>query len=106
MTLIEDLKLQRGLLVKQMLESETMFVQQHLLGVIEGYERCIRLVEYYEVEKEKWNMGILKWLLVFTYLLWLVVTVSALLNPTVKSLVPLIICSTSLIVAVVVTKND
>ena len=53
MTLIEDLKAQRELLVKQMLESETMFVQQHLLGVIEGYERCIRLVEYYEVEKEE-----------------------------------------------------
>ena len=51
-------------------------------------------------------MSILKWLLVFTYLLWLVVTVSALLNPTIKSLTPLIICSTSLIVAVVVTKND
>ena len=51
-------------------------------------------------------MGILKWLLVFTYLLWIIVTISALLNPTVKSLVPLIICSTSLIVAVVVTKND
>ena len=50
MTLIEDLKAQRELLVKQMLESETMFVQQHLLGVIEGYERCIRLVEYYNVE--------------------------------------------------------
>ena len=51
-------------------------------------------------------MSILKWLLVFTYLLWVVVTVSALLNPTVKSLIPLIICSTSVIVAVVVTKND
>ena len=51
-------------------------------------------------------MNILKWLLVFTYLLWLVVTISALIDPTVKSLVPLIICSTSLIVAVVVTKND
>lgn len=51
-------------------------------------------------------MSILKWLLVFTYLLWLVVTVSALLNPTIKSLIPLIICSTSVIVAVVVTKND
>ena len=51
-------------------------------------------------------MSILKWLLVFTYLLWLVVTMLALLNPTVKSLVPLITCSTSLIVAVVVTKND
>ena len=50
-------------------------------------------------------MSILKWLLVFTYLLWLVVTVSALLNPTVKSLVPLIICSTSLIVAVVVVNR-
>ena len=47
-------------------------------------------------------MSILKWLLVFTYLLWLVVTVSALLNPTVKSLIPLIICSTSVIVATVV----
>ena len=51
-------------------------------------------------------MSILKWLLVLTYILWVVVTMSALLNPTVKSLVPLIICSTSLIVAVVVTKND
>ena len=51
-------------------------------------------------------MGVLKWLLVFTYLLWLVVTVSASINPTVKSLVPLIICSTSVIVAVVMTKND
>ena len=51
-------------------------------------------------------MNILKWLLVFTYLLWLVVTISALIDPTVKSLAPLIICSTSLIVAVVVTKND
>ena len=51
-------------------------------------------------------MNILKWLLVFTYLLWLVVTISALIDPTVKSLVPLIICSTSVIVAVVVTKND
>ena len=51
-------------------------------------------------------MNILKWLLVFTYLLWVIVTISALIDPTVKSLVPLIICSTSLIVAVVVTKND
>ena len=51
-------------------------------------------------------MSIFKWLLLFTYLLWLVVAVLALLNPTIKSLVPLIICSTSLIVAVVVTKND
>ena len=51
-------------------------------------------------------MNILKWLLVLNYLLWVVVTISALIDPTVKSLVPLIICSTSLIVAVVVTKND
>ena len=51
-------------------------------------------------------MSILKWLLVLTYLLWVIVIISALLNPTIKSLVPLIICSTSLIVAVVVTKND
>ena len=51
-------------------------------------------------------MGILKWLSVFTYLLWLVVTVSALLNPTIKSLIPLIICSTSVIVATVVAKDD
>ena len=51
-------------------------------------------------------MNILKWLLVLTYLLWAVVAISALLNPTVKSLVPLIICSTSLIVAVVVVKGD
>ena len=51
-------------------------------------------------------MSILKWLLALNYLLWMVVAVSALLNPTVKSLIPLIICSTSVIVAVVVTKND
>ena len=51
-------------------------------------------------------MNILKCLLVLNYILWVVVTISALLNPTVKSLVPLIICSTSVIVAVVVTKND
>ncbi len=50
-------------------------------------------------------MSILKWLLVLTYLLWVVVAISALLNPTTKSLIPLIICSTSVIVAVV-TKND
>ena len=53
MTLIEDLKVQRELLVKQVFESEVMAVQQYVLGVIEGYERCIRLVEYYEVDKEK-----------------------------------------------------
>ena len=47
-------------------------------------------------------MGILKWLLVLTYILWAVVAISALLNPTVKSLILLIVCSTSLIVAVVV----
>ena len=51
-------------------------------------------------------MSILKWLLVLTYLLWLVVAISALLNPTVKSLIPLIICSTSVIVATVVAKDD
>ena len=51
-------------------------------------------------------MSILKWLLVLTYILWAVVAISALLNPTVKSLVPLIICSTSLIVGVVVIKDD
>ena len=51
-------------------------------------------------------MNIFKGLLAFTYLSWMIVSVLALLNPTVKSLVPLIICSTSLIVAVVVTKND
>ena len=51
-------------------------------------------------------MSILKWLLVLSYLLWVVVAVSALLNPTIKSLIPLIICSTSLIVAVVVVKDD
>ena len=51
-------------------------------------------------------MSILKCLLVLNYILWVVVTISALLNPTVKLLIPLIICSTSVIVAVVVTKND
>ena len=51
-------------------------------------------------------MNILKWLLVFTYLLWVLVTVSALLNPTIKSLIPLIVCSTCVIVGTVVIKND
>ena len=51
-------------------------------------------------------MSILKWLLVFTYLLWLVVTVSALLNPTIESLIPLIVCSTSVIVGTLVIKDD
>ena len=51
-------------------------------------------------------MSILKWLLVLTYLLWVIVIISALLNPTVKSLIPLIICSTGVIVAVVVVKDD
>ena len=51
-------------------------------------------------------MSILKWLLVLTYLLWMVVIVLALLNPTIKSLVPVIVCSTGVIVAVVVVKDD
>ena len=51
-------------------------------------------------------MNILKWLLVFTYLLWIIVTISALLNPTIKSLIPLIVCSTGVIVGVMVVKND
>lgn len=50
-------------------------------------------------------MGILKWLLVFTYLLWIIVTISALLNPTIKSLIPLIVCSTSLICFMVTIKD-
>lgn len=50
--------------------------------------------------------NILKWLLVFTYLMWLVVTVSALLNPTIKSLIPLIVCSTGLIIGFMVVEND
>ena len=51
-------------------------------------------------------MSILKWLLVLNYLLWVVVTISALLNPTIKSLIPLIVVSTSVIVGTLVTKND
>lgn len=51
-------------------------------------------------------MGILKWLLVFTYLLWVIVVVSTFLNPTIKSLIPLIVCSTGVIVGVMVVKND
>ena len=53
MTLIEDLKEQRELIVKQVFASELTIVQQYLLGVIEGYERCIKLVEYYEVDEDK-----------------------------------------------------
>ena len=51
-------------------------------------------------------MSILKLLLVLSYLLWVIVATSALINPTVKSLIHLIICSTGVIVAVVVVKND
>ena len=51
-------------------------------------------------------MSILKWLLVLNYLLWVVVTISALIDPTVKSLIPLIVVSTSVIVGTLVTKND
>ena len=51
-------------------------------------------------------MSILKWLLVLTYLLWVIVAISALMNPTIKSLIPLIICSTGVIVGVMVVKND
>ena len=51
-------------------------------------------------------MNILKWLLVFTYLLWIIVTISALLNPIIKSLISLIVCSTGVIVGVMVVKND
>ena len=50
--------------------------------------------------------NILKWLLVLTYMLWMVVIVLALLNPTIKSLIPVIVCSTGVIVAVVVVKDD
>ena len=50
-------------------------------------------------------MSILKWLLVLNYLLWVVVAILALLNPTVKSLVPLIICSTCVIVGVMAVKK-
>ena len=51
-------------------------------------------------------MSILKCLLVLTYMLWMVVIVLALLNPTIKSLIPVIVCSTGVIVAVVVVKDD
>ena len=50
-------------------------------------------------------MNILKWLLVFTYLLWIIVTISALLNPTIKSLISLIVCSTGVIVGVIAVKK-
>ena len=53
MTLIEDLKLQRELLINQVFEVELTIVQQYLLGIVEGYDRCIKLVEYYEVDEEK-----------------------------------------------------
>lgn len=51
-------------------------------------------------------MSIFKWLLVFTYLLWVVVIVSAFLNPTIKSLIPLIVCSTGLICVMMVINDD
>ena len=50
MTLIEDLRYQRELLVKQVFESELTIVKQYLLGIVEGYDRCIKLVEYYKVD--------------------------------------------------------
>lgn len=51
-------------------------------------------------------MSILKWVQVINYLLWIVVTISALLNPTIKSLIPLIVCSTGVIVGTVVIKDE
>ena len=51
-------------------------------------------------------MSILKWLLMLTYLLWVIVAISALMNPTIESSIPLIVCSTGVIIAVVVTKDD
>ena len=51
-------------------------------------------------------MGILKCFTVFIYLAWAIVAVLALLNPTIKSLIPLIVCSTGVIVGVMVVKND
>ena len=51
-------------------------------------------------------MSILNFLLLFTYILWALVAILALINPTVKSLIPLIICSTSVIVATVVVSDD
>ena len=51
-------------------------------------------------------MSVLKWLLVLAYLSWVIVTISALMNPTIKSLIPLIVCSTSLICFMTVVKDD
>lgn len=51
-------------------------------------------------------MGILKCFTVFIYLAWAIVAVLALINPTIKSLVPLIVCSTSLICFMVTIKDD
>ena len=51
-------------------------------------------------------MSILNFLLLFTYILWALVAILALINPTVKSLIPLIICSTCVIVATVVVSDD
>ena len=50
-------------------------------------------------------MSILKWLLVFAYLSWFFVIALALSNPTIKSLIPLIVCSTGVIVGVMVVKK-
>ncbi len=52
-TLIEDLRYQRELLVKQVFESELTIVKQYLLGIVEGYDRCLKLVEYYEADEGK-----------------------------------------------------
>ena len=52
-TLIEYLRYKRELLVKQVFESELTIVKQYLIGIVEGYDRCIKLVEYYEVDEEK-----------------------------------------------------
>ena len=51
-------------------------------------------------------MSVLKWLLVLAYLLLVIVTISALMNPTIKSLILLIVCSTCVIVGVMVVKDD
>ena len=51
-------------------------------------------------------MSILKWLLLFAYLSWFCVIILAFLNPSIKALIPLIVCSTGVVVCSTVIKDD
>ena len=46
-------KITKRVAKNQVFEAELTIVQQYLLGIVEGYDRCIKLVECYEVDEGK-----------------------------------------------------